>query len=699
MPSISYDQTSQTHSHQQAKLWAADASKECPPPLTGERLAVRQNLDADLGFFLWTLFPEAFPLEPSPSHLRMISEIQKSVDHGGLKAIAAPRGSGKTSIMLRAALWAMLSGRRRYVCLVAADADSAISNLATVKAEINHNERIAKYYRRETWCVRQLGGEPRRAATQHYEGRQTGVEYSRNGLCLGTIPDCPISGARISTAGITGRIRGQQALTLDGEILRPDFVLVDDPSTKLSAASTSQNKKRHETMMGDILGLAGPGVKIAGFCTCTVIYQDDLADRILDRKLSADWNGDRIAMVKSWPTWMDGWDQYNQMRVDELLQERDHEGSRQFVRDNFDRLHEGAEVYWEARKSEHDVSALQHAMDLYFRDTGVFAAEYQNAPLDQVATSPYDIQTEAIMRRITGIPRGAVPEDVDKITAFIDTQRELLYYVVVAWSITGRGYVIDYGACPDQKRHHWAKHSVPYTLSQIYGDDFETYLRSGLDWLIGAILENEYTTENGAKVMVDRLAIDARWGESTAIIRKLARESRHRARLHPSMGMFVGANSKPWQQLKSSKERRSDRRGVHAKLVTPKDGGRRELLYDSNYWKSFCADRLLCHEGSPKAIMLFDAEPHKHRMFAEHCAVEEPVRVLGKANNEVVEWRTSSSQVENDFWDCLVGNAALASTIGVETHSGNRKGGQGMSRAIESVLKRKPSTQFFQTRG
>ena len=97
--------------------------------------------------------------------------------------------------------------------------------------------------------------------------------------------------------------------------------------------------------------------------------------------------------------------------------------------------------------------------------------------------------------------------------------------------------------------------------------------------------------------------------------------------------------------------------------------------------------------------MLFDAEPHKHRMFAEHCAVEEPVRVLGKANNEVVEWRTSKSQVENDFWDCLVGNAALASTIGVETHSGNRKGGQGMSRAIESVLKRKPSNQFFQTRG
>jgi phage terminase large subunit GpA-like protein len=452
-------------------------------------------------------------------------------------------------------------------------------------------------------------------------------------------------------------------------------------------------------MMGDVLGLAGPGIKISGFCTCTVIYENDLADRLLDRKLSADWNGDKVAMVKSWPKWMEGWDQYNQLRIEELLNEQSHDKSLQFVRDNYERLHEGGEVYWEDRKDRRDVSAMQHAMDLYYRDPGVFAAEFQNAPLDERQACPYKIDPIALCRRVTGLPKGSVPEDVDKITAFIDTQRELLYYVIVAWSTSGRAYVIDYGACPDQHRHSWTKITVSYTLSQIYGDDFETYLRSGLDWLIKAILETEYTTENGARVMVDRLAIDARWGESTEIIRRLARESQYRSRLHPSMGMYVGANSKKWQQIGSEKEKRQHRKGIHAKFVTPKDGGRRELLYDTNYWKSFCADRLLCAEGSPKAIVLFHAEPHVHQMFANHCANEEPLRVIGKTNNEVVEWKQATTgSPENDYWDCLVGNAALASTIGVETHSGNRNRSSSMSKAIERVLKTKPQNQFFRSR-
>jgi hypothetical protein len=565
--------------------------------------------------------------------------------------------------------------------------------------EINHNELIHKYYGIETWPLRQLGGEPRRAATQHYNGAQTGVDYSRNGLGFGTIPGSSTAGARISTAGITGRIRGQQALTLDGQIIRPDFVLVDDPSTKLSAASVSQNKKRHETMMGDILGLAGPGVKIAGFCTCTVIYQDDLADRILDRKRSADWNGDRVAMIQSWPKWMEGWDEYNQIRVEEFVKEEPPDKSRQFVIDNFDRLHEGAKVYWDARKSESDVSSLQHAMDLYFRDMQVFAAEYQNSPLDEFAQCPYDLQVEEICRRTVGLDRGQVPEEVDRITAFIDTQRELLYYTVVAWTESGRAYVIDYGACPDQKRHHWVKSNVAYPLSDVFGDDFETYLRGGLEWLIAAILDNEYTTESGAKVMVDRLAIDARWGESTAIIRRMARESKYRSRIHPSMGMYVGANSKPWQQIGTAKEKRLHRKGIHAKLVTPKESGRRELLYDTNYWKSFCADRLICSSSSPKAIVLFKAKPHQHRMFAEHCSNEEAFRVIGKTNNEVVEWKQAASgSPENDYWDCLVGNAALASVIGVETHAGNRKNNSAMDRAIAKVRQSKPKDQFFRQR-
>ena len=85
-------------------------------------------------------------------------------------------------------------------------------------------------------------------------------------------------------------------------------------------------------------------------------------------------------------------------------------------------------------------------------------------------------------------------------------------------------------------------------------------------------------------------------------------------------------------------------------------------------------------------------------MLSEHCAEEEPFRVIGKAGNEVVEWKQKSGSPENDYWDCLVGNAALASTIGVETHSGNRNMSSDLSKAIAAVKATKPENQFFRKR-
>lgn len=684
----------------QKTYWKNDASVGAPPREPVD-FQLRCECDSDLQRFLEVCFPAAFPISFSPTHIRMITEIQRAIRDGGLKAIGAPRGSGKTTILIRAAMWAILTGRRRYVCLVAADEDSAVSILQVIKREILSNEKLCELYGYETWSIRQLANEPRRAANQHWQGKPTGVQYGRNDLTFGSIPDCLTNNAVITTAGITGRIRGQQSLTVEGDVIRPDFVLVDDPQTKLSASSPSQCRKRHETMMGDVLGLAGPGVKIAGFTTCTVIYQGDLADKLLNRQLSPDWNGDKVKMIDSWPTNMDLWDQYHSIRVEELRDESDHSRSRQFVVENFDRMHDGAKVYWEQRKGEQDVSALHHAMDLYYRDPGVFHAEFQNEPLGSQAEPAYDLDVEMICRRITGLPRGIVPEETERITAFVDTQRELLYYMVVAWTGTGRAYVVDYGSAPDQKRHHWTKATVAYSLQEIYGEDFETYLRSGLDWLSAAILRTEYTTEGkGTKYMVDKLAVDARWGESTAVVRQWARESPHRSRIHPSMGQYIGANTQPWQQIQRAKETRLKTKGVHAKFITPKGGGLRELLYDTNYWKSWCASRLSCSSGSSKAITLFHSEPHIHMMFAQHCCNEDPVRMIGKKGNEVVEWKQKQSggSPENDFWDCLVGNAALASTIGVETHSGNKTSSTHISKAIERVLTKKPKNQFFRER-
>ena len=204
-----------------------------PPPANKTR---RDNCDKSLKFFLETHFKSTFPLDWSPEHLKIIEEIEQRVIKGGLKAIGMPRGSGKTSLILRAALWAILSGHRKFVCIVAANEYAATSNLATIKTEINHNESLTEDYALELRCLQHLGGEPRRVPGQHFDNESTGVEYSIRRLDFGTIPGSAASGAIISAVGITGQIRGQQKATIAGKTVRPDLVLVDDPQTKASAA-------------------------------------------------------------------------------------------------------------------------------------------------------------------------------------------------------------------------------------------------------------------------------------------------------------------------------------------------------------------------------------------------------------------------------------------------------------------------------
>ncbi|MFI4860247.1 MAG: hypothetical protein ACIAXF_06150 [Phycisphaerales bacterium JB063] len=78
-----------------------------------------------------------------------------------------------------------------------------------------------------------------------------------------TMEGSPSSGAIITVAGLDSNIRGQHHTKLDGTVVRPSLVILDDPQTRQSAASPTQTKHRLSILNGDVLGMAGPNVKIA----------------------------------------------------------------------------------------------------------------------------------------------------------------------------------------------------------------------------------------------------------------------------------------------------------------------------------------------------------------------------------------------------------------------------------------------------
>lgn len=627
-----------------------------------------------LRVFLETYFSEVFSLKWSEDHLRVLEKLERAIIHGELSAIAMSRGSGKTSISQRAGVWAVLSGHRNYVCIIAATETKAQRLLKSIKTELLHNEKLRQDFSAELHCLVSLGNRASMAGGQHSGGTLTGVEWNVGHINFGYVNHKErenTNNAMIKCMGITADIRGEQITLPDGGIRRPDLVLVDDPQTKSSAGSKSQVQKRHETLMGDVLGMAGPGKSIAGLCACTVVYAGDLADRLLDRDESPEWQGERCKLVYDWPNDLNKWDEYQTIYEEELRTEAGHKESKKFIKTNFNEMHAGSKVGWPERYDKaKELSALHHAFNLKIRDPGAFAAEYQNEPLEGFSELPFDLNCDLVSRRIVpGFYQNQTPDEVETITASIDVQKRLLYYSICGWTPSGRCYVIDYGTFPDQKRIYFAKKDAPVSLQDYAGtDNFEEALRLGLSELTSDILSREFSSGS----MVDKLVIDARWGDSTEIIRRFCKESAFKSRIHPSLGVYIGANSRKWQKIRLG---RRDKKGRHCKLQPPNSDknarGVKELLIDTNFWKSFVASRLMLGINSPQAMVLFDAKPAFHRMFAEHLCAEIPKKVMSKTGDVVTEWDQPKAS-DNDWWDTLVYNSALASVLGVNTHSSDK---------------------------
>lgn len=120
---------------------------------------------------------------------------------------------------------------------------------------------------------------------QLFDGERTRIEWGRHRIVLPTMPGPfnEASGAVIHTSGIGGGIvRGLTCVDANGQTIRPDLVLADDPQDRESARSTTQTSERLQIINGDLAGLAGPDQSIAMLATVTIIERGDLADQLLD---------------------------------------------------------------------------------------------------------------------------------------------------------------------------------------------------------------------------------------------------------------------------------------------------------------------------------------------------------------------------------------------------------------------------------
>ena len=164
----------------------------------------------------------------------------------------------------------------------------------------------------------------------------------------------------------------------------------------------------------------------------------------------------------------------------------------------------GAEVSWEARFNHDEVSALQHAMNLKFQDEAAFQSEYQNDPLPDDTADDSLLSVDEICAKINGLARRRVPLKCDRLTMFVDVQKALLFYVVIAWAEDFTGAVIDYGSWPDQHRHEYSLADANPSIQTLFPKaGFEGALYAALSALTDECLGREWEREDGAVLKIE----------------------------------------------------------------------------------------------------------------------------------------------------------------------------------------------------
>ena len=384
-------------------------------------------------------------------HLAMIEAIKERAYNGGDKAVAAPRGDGKSSVTALMAIWVVLAGLRRSVILIGSTGERAKELFDLIKWHFMRMPKLMGDFPEICDCVRALDGAPSRAAKQHIAGVPTDIKWTQDEIIFPKSPGSIYGGVHMKYKGLDSAIRGG----------RFEFALIDDPETD-EVARGEQHWKIERIIDREVAGLAPPDKRISRVVITTIQNPYCYSARVTNRELKPTFAGDRYGILARWPDRRDLWDEYvairqkSQKTISEKYPDGDKDGiaALRFYEANREAMDAGAIVTNPYRYSSEpnedgqvvEISALQ-AFWNRVSDWGMDAvmSELQNAPEDANKIETTALSSGVVMNRISGLDRNELPPGKNKITVGLDLGDKYCYWVKIAWFGNGSGVVVDYG--------------------------------------------------------------------------------------------------------------------------------------------------------------------------------------------------------------------------------------------------------------
>lgn len=613
---------------------------DLPLPADLER---RESCRHDLPRFLKTYFPETFTRPFCPAALRFLSDVQTILTDGGgnKKVIAMPRGSGKSSMLLNALLWATLYAHKRYVLLISASATTSKRLMKNLLTQLQ-GELVTADFPAVCVPLRALDGKWQKAKHQRHHGQPTAVELTASQIVFPTIEDAETSGIVIGCTSISANFRGMAHVCADGSTRRPEVVLIDDPQSRKDAMSASAVDRLEELIQGDILGLASADSRpLSVFMGCTVIAKGDLAERFLDLKGKPDWRGQRESLVSGF-----GEDEQTRWLVYDSLWRDEQAGrvppgtSTEYFMEHKQILERGINVMDESLYSPDECSPVQRARNkLLEMGASAFASEMQNRPL-ALRETEYTLEPEEVLEHLNGRKRYEIPEDSVKIVAGIDLNRYAAAYCVASQNGVGSLSVLDYSFYTPTGRHQlWEDGETP-----------EKKIAEAINAVVALLFGNPVYGD-----ALDVLIVDAGYSSQTVYssVQALQGVYKHR-RTYAARGL-------PGERYDLPRNRRL--------LITYGDGCdvRRSLpnvifYWDSHYHHIKTQKSFKLARGCDGETTIFGTRPEVHRVFAEQVTADKLVSTSTASNGRTVaKWEVNR---HNEMGDCLAMCSAAAS-IGI----------------------------------
>ena len=655
--------------------------------------------------FCETYGANAFKLSWSKYHLKAIKKMQDAVLHGKKFAFAMPRGSGKTTLCHWLMLWATLCGHAPYVCFIGATEKKSKQRLANFKRTLRYNKLLREDFPEILVLIDAFKDDTLTAKNQKFGGRPTDSQWTTEDVVYPTwsLDDLPYTyhrdgeertftkpmkatirrrysglklgfGAVVSALSIEGDLRGANYERPDGVTVRPALVVLDDPQTRKSAKSIGMVEDRERKLNGDIKYMAGPGDSLGVVMPCTVIYEGDLADRFLDNELHPNFNGERSEMLEQMPDKWDDPDECIQRRYwDEYRGKYVNEGEKAatnfYVKHRFI-MDEDFVAAWRDRydKEEGEVSAIQHAINLFYEDEPSFWAEAQNNPSKVEGQSSRQLTAEDILAAQSKTKRGVVPNWADTLVAYVDISEKCFWWVVVAVQKNGfRAEVVDFGAYPEQQIDYYTLQALRKTLQKKHPNKiFDQILEEELSRLTDRLVR-DWENEAGERVPMDAIGIDSSWGEYTVNVYEHCKRSPYRSILYPMKGEGVTPRTKPLINPEAKPKKGTIVSTPGQWVISRTSVGSRLLRYDTNTWKSKAAKMF---RAIRNRLSIFRSIESALQVFADQCSSEYYERQKGK-DREFDVWFETPGR-DNHFWDCLVGCLVLAHRKGARLLGGKK---------------------------